>query len=291
MTQASDYDERNRKRLRATRNGLKRLLPSTVTSSEPHPVLSDELIREILLRLPARYNGFGDFSVRSLFDNPSEPTEVVRFVGKRSHKIIGSCNGLPCLLDITNIDNCIILWNSCIGLTSQPLEIWGFVGVCGFGYDHVNDEYKFVTVVDQIHKHEPLRYETRIYTFCSNPLMRIIEEITFKRINGEGKGVFVLGTATLNWIHWHDTLDYLVLSHDLVKETCSEFSLPLNLKDPENKSFIFPHLCMLKNYLAFCSSHEKTHWSLWLLKVYGVSQSWTRLATIHCHPLLIGAEL
>ncbi|XLU29323.1 hypothetical protein S245_065389 [Arachis hypogaea] len=336
MTQPTYYEKRNRKRLRVTRNRLKRLLPSTGTSLGPLSVLPDELIREILLRLPARsllrfqsvcnswrtlisssqfakdhvrsiaadpsfshprvvyhgfwfyrYKRFGDFSVQSLFENPSQPTEVVRFAGKSSHEIIGSCNGLLCLQDNV-MGNCIMLWNPCIGLTSQPLEIRGFIGVCGFGYDHVNDEYKFVAVVDQKHKQEPLRFETRIYTFCPNSSKRIIQDTAFKRIIGDGKGVFVPGTATLNWIHWHG----LVLSLDLVKETCSEFSLPLNLKAPENKSFVFPHLCMLKNCLAFCCSHEKTQWSVWLLKEYGMPQSWTRLATIHCHhSLLTGAAL
>ncbi|RYR28724.1 hypothetical protein Ahy_B01g052885 [Arachis hypogaea] len=42
-------DERIRKHLGATKNSPKRLLPSI-----PLPILPDELIREILLRLPAR---------------------------------------------------------------------------------------------------------------------------------------------------------------------------------------------------------------------------------------------
>ncbi|QHO59131.1 F-box/kelch-repeat protein At3g23880-like [Arachis duranensis] len=296
MTQPRNYDKRNMKRLRVTRNSLKRLLPSTGTPLGPLSVLHDELIREMLLRLLARsllrYKKFGDFSVRCMFENPSQPIEVIRFAGKSSHEIIGSCNGLLCLQDITDMDNLIMLWNPSTGLTSQPLEIRDFIGVCGFGYDHVNDEYKFVAVVDQIQKQDPLRSETRIHTFCPNPSKRIIQDTAFKRIIGDGKGVFVPGTATLNWIHWHGTLDYLVLSLDLVEETYSEFSLPLNLKAPKNKFFIFPPLCVLKNCLAFCCSHEKTHWSVRLLKEYVMPQSWTRLATIHCHPsLLTGAEL
>ncbi|XLR59056.1 hypothetical protein HN51_013420 [Arachis hypogaea] len=280
-------------------------------------VLLDEIIREILLWLPARSllrfqsvcsswrtlissSQFANDHIQKirrflgtvLVREPSQPTDVVRFAGKSCHKIINSCNRLVCLQDITDMDNLIMLWNPCTGLTSQPLEIQDFIGVCGFGYDHVNDEYKFVAVVNQIHKQDPLRSETRIRAFCPNPSKRIIQDTAFKRIIGDGKGVFVPGTATLNCIHWHGTLDYLVLSLDLVKETCSEFSLPLNLKAPKNKFFIFPHLCVLKNCLEFCCSHEKTHWSVRLLKEYGMPQSWTRLATIHCHPsLLTGAEL
>ncbi|RYR28721.1 hypothetical protein Ahy_B01g052882 [Arachis hypogaea] len=48
---------------------------------------------------------------------------------------------------------------------------------------------------------------------------------------------------------------------------------------------------MVKNCLAFYFIHEKIYWFVWLLKGYGMPQSWTRLAIIHCHSLLIGSEL
>ncbi|MED6128384.1 hypothetical protein PIB30_097234 [Stylosanthes scabra] len=74
----------------------------------------------------------------------------------------------------------------------------------------------------------------------------------------------------------------LVLSLGLVKETSNEFSLPC--EDPEDSGFT--ELCVLKNCLAVCSCHEKTHWTLWLMKEYGEPQSWTKLVMIFFHRLV-----
>ncbi|XP_057736169.1 F-box/kelch-repeat protein At3g23880-like [Arachis stenosperma] len=328
MEQPHDYYERKRMPLTVTINTPKRPLSSTVTQSQPQPFLSDELIREILLRLPPRsllrlrrvcnswktlisssqfakdhlqhstaadpslsrprvayhhycHHGFGDFSLRSLFENPSKPTEVVLFVERRNYMVIGSCNGLLCLLYyVAGINNYVRLWNPCTGLLTTPSVVRGeFFSVRGFGYDHVNDKYKLAVIVNHMEDHT-----TRIYTFCRNPSNRAIQGIPFSSIKGDRKGVFVPGTATLNWVYQHDTLEYLVLSLDLVKETFSEFSLPLS--DPDDETFIFPHLCVLRNCLAYCFNHEKTHWFVWVMKEYGVPKSWTKLAIIPCLPCL-----
>ncbi|XLQ98921.1 hypothetical protein HN51_053514 [Arachis hypogaea] len=287
MEQPHDYDEMNRNPLRVTINAPKRLLSSTVTPSQPPSVLPDELLTEILLRLPAKlllrlrgvcrswrtlistsnfakehvqrsiaadpslsgprvayhhswkykHNTFGDFSLRSLFENPSKSTEVVLFEERRSHRILGSCNGLLCLHEgVDTLNNHVKLWNPCTGLTSQSLKIWGFMWISGFGHDHVNDEYKLVTTVYQ-KQTKPHTSATIIYTFCRNHSMRKIQDIPFRSIYGDGKGVFVPGTATLNWIRQHGARDFMVLSLDLVNETFSEFSLPP--KDPDNKTFFF----------------------------------------------------
>ncbi|MED6170304.1 hypothetical protein PIB30_029688 [Stylosanthes scabra] len=74
-------------------------------------------------------------------------------------------------------------------------------------------------------------------------------------------------------------MDCLVVSLDLVKETFSEFSLPCN------ETIIYPRLCVLRNCLAFSFKHQKTHWAVWLMKEYGVPQSWTKLAMIRLDPL------
>ncbi|XP_057736699.1 F-box/kelch-repeat protein At3g23880-like [Arachis stenosperma] len=334
MEPPHDYYERERKRkrkpLRVTINAPERLLSSTVTQSQPLPFLPNELIREILLRLPARSllrlrrvctswktlisssqfakdhlqhstaadpslsgprvayhhnyrDGFGDFSLRSLVENPSKPTEVVLLEERLNHTVIGSCHGLLCLrFDVVGINTCVRfrLWNPCTGLfTTASVECGDFLSDRGFGYDHVNDKYKLVVTVK--HRRE---YTTRIYTFCRNPSKRAIQGIPFLSIKGDDKGVFVPGTATLNWIRSHAILGSMVFSLDLVKETFSEFSLPLN--DPDDKTFFSPQLCVLRNCLAYCFDHEKTRWFVWVMKEYGVPKSWTKLAIIPSLPCL-----
>ncbi|RYR28725.1 hypothetical protein Ahy_B01g052886 [Arachis hypogaea] len=158
------------------------------------------------------------------------------------------------MLDFTNTNNKhAMLWNPCTGLASQSLEIGIFILVRGFSCDHVNDK-------------------------------RTIQDIPVSgKIGDANEGIFVSGTVTFNWIHLHDTLGCLVISLDLVKETLNELSLP---QIPENKTIYFPKLCVLRNCLAVCFDHEKTHWFVWLMKECGVPQSWTKLDSIRCHPRL-----
>ncbi|XLT07724.1 hypothetical protein HN51_053517 [Arachis hypogaea] len=252
----------NKKPLRVIRNGRKRLLSSAVTSSRPLPVLPDELIREILLRLPARSllrlqsvcSSWRTLISSSQFANDHVRRSIAADPCFRRHE-------KPCLYWI----GILIAGN------------WGFLIASGFGYDHVNDKYKLVEIL-----HEITKCAIRIYTFCRNPCKSAIQDIPIGSIKGDGRGVFVPGTATLNWIRSHSTIDFLVLSLNLVNEIFTEFSMPLN--NQYNKT-IFPQLCLLRNCLA-CFNHEKIHWSVWVMKEYGVSQSWTKFVIIPCHPRL-----
>ncbi|MED6201569.1 hypothetical protein PIB30_096273 [Stylosanthes scabra] len=237
MAKPRDYDETKRKPLSVTRNGIKRLLTSEVTPPQSLLVLPDELIAEILLRVPAR--------------------NLVR--------LRSVCRSWRTLISSSQFAN---EHNPCTGLASPSLEIQGFNPVCGFGYDHVND---------------------KIYTFSPKPSWRTIQDLPGNSIVGHRRGVFVPGTATLNWIRSHDTtLDCFVLSLDLVKESFSEFSLPH--KDLDNET-ILQELCVLRNCLAVCFKHRENGWSVWVMQEYGVTQSWTKFAVIPYHPRLSGDYL
>ncbi|XP_057733177.1 F-box/kelch-repeat protein At3g23880-like isoform X1 [Arachis stenosperma] len=319
-----------------TTGGWPELLRCTTT--KPHPILLDELIAEILLRIPARslvplrnsvcsswrtlisssqfakdhlrrsmavdpglshplmayysqtyrYPIIGVFSVRSVMENaPHEPTKVVPYEGRRFRLIIGSCNGLLCLHDEERQDGFIIshramLWNPCTGFTSQPLEIEGLLCTCGFGYDHVNDKYKLFAILDN---------KSRMFTFGPKSTWRTIQDFSrnFRDGNYRGcqvnlVGLFVSGTGTLNWL-FHRYLSFVwVLSLDLVKETFNQFSLPNRDSDDDHR--VTPQLGILRDCLAVCYETKKTHWTVWLMKEYGVPQSWTKLAIIPHHPLL-----
>ncbi|MED6138957.1 hypothetical protein PIB30_079322 [Stylosanthes scabra] len=154
---------------------------------------------------------YGNFSVRTLLENPSPPTELVRLRRRGEHLIMGSCNGLMCLLEI-NINNCRVrLWNPCTRLmTSKSLEIGGYwLSVWGFGYDHVNDKYKLAGVLNP-------KSSTRIYTFGSKASWRTIQDFPVNSIvGGDLEGVFVPGTGALNWIRQDATLKRLVFFLDL----------------------------------------------------------------------------
>ncbi|QHO32766.1 F-box/kelch-repeat protein [Arachis hypogaea] len=309
------------------------------TTTKPPPILLDELIAEILLRIPARslvrlrnsvcsswrtlisssqfakdhlrrsmaadpalthpciayyssrysYPTIGVFSIRSVFENrPHEPTKVVAYEGRRHRLIIGSCNGLLCLHD----NERAMLWNPCTGFTSQPLEIGGIFYVSGFGYDHVNDKYKLFLIEEK-----KSGSVTRIFTFGPNSTWRTIQDFPYRLHDPNNKAIlmntvghFVSGTGTLNWLLCSGLTSFVaVLSLDLVKETYSQICLPS--RDSDDDLSVFPELATLRGCLAVCYETKKTHWTLWIMKEYGLPHSWTKLAIIPCHPLLLDPPL
>jgi hypothetical protein len=93
-------------------------------------------------------------------------------------------------------------------------------------------------------------------------------------------GQFVSGT--LNWIIFKrgvtSNRKIMILAFDLVKETYNEMMLP----EHHAPKVIFPSpvIGVWNNRLCVCLDYNKTHWDIWLMKNYGVAESWTRLVMI-----------
>ncbi|MED6118871.1 hypothetical protein PIB30_006660 [Stylosanthes scabra] len=231
------------------------------------------------------------FPIRSLLENTRvEPTTKAAsmILGKSYFKIFGSCNGLLCLVHMRYDPHITsaILWNPCTGFTSQPTpDITGVFIYGGFGYDHTSNSYKlFMTV--KVSKHDE---RTIIYTFApNNSSWRTIHQnfdfsllgyphnrSGFPIYDNNEVGVFVSGSNTLNW-----NCQRYGISLDLGKE--SYVILPLPERDPDDNYSECLELSLLRNCLAACCEHKRTHWAIWIMKEYGVTQSWTRLALIPC---------
>ena len=216
------------------------------------------------------------YSVHSLLQNSSIP-EQGHYYSSTSHKyrILGSCNGLLCLSDI-NLTH-VVLCNPSIRSQSKKFQIMVsprscFTYYC-FGYDHVNDKYKLLVVVGSFQKSV-----TKLYTFgadcyCS----KVIQNFPCHPTRKPGK--FVSGT--LNWIAKrdlnNDDQQRMILSFDLATETYGEVLLP----DGDHDKICSPTLDVLRVCLCVCfSDYRKGHWIVWLMKEYGVPNSWTKLVTI-----------
>ncbi|WJX25780.1 hypothetical protein P8452_14785 [Trifolium repens] len=231
----------------------------------PLPSLPSELIVEILLRLPARSLvqfsmnhmrlAFDDCSypLNSFFENPSARVIPDRYNNLENYQcyLLGSCNGFLCIYD--PYQNKMIMYNPSIGSKSKsspkikPSVEWGML-YNGFGYDHVNDKYKVLAVVE--HDDGDSDAEdfgqslTKVYTFGEDSC-RTIQDLPYTGPN-EKYGKYVSGT--LNWVcrcTWSYPMRYVIVSFDLDKETYRDVLLPQNV-------------------------HEE----------YGVVESWTELMSI-----------
>lgn len=221
-------------------------------------------------------------SVTSLFDNPSTSTicEDLNYPVKNKFRhdgIVGSCNGLLCF---AIKGDCVLLWNPSIRVSkkSPPLgNNWrpGCFTAFGLGYDHVADDYKVVAVFC-----DPNEFfsesKVKVYSMATNS-WRKIQDFPHGVSPYQNSGKFVSGT--LNWAASYSvgsTSLWVIVSLDLQKETYREVLPP----DYEKEECSTPTLGVLRGCLSMNYDYKKTHFVVWLMKDYGVRDSWVKLVTI-----------
>ncbi|MED6211061.1 hypothetical protein PIB30_069948 [Stylosanthes scabra] len=232
-----------------------------------------ELVVEIMVRVPAMCLIHLKRVCRSWRNLISSP-EFVRYQVERSiahernYYIVGSCNGLLCLL-VMGDRSAVMLWNPCTSFTSEWLQTEAFVLRFAFGYDHVNDKYKFFAASEIVSK---------IFTFGVNNHWKTIENSAllfngFRSTMTEMRGEFVKGT--FNWLVCGPNGDPVIVYLDLGTETYGQLSLPE--RDPDDDFSIIPVIDVLRNCLSVCFDHKKTHCAVWFLSK---NQYWSQLAMI-----------
>ncbi|KAM7498428.1 hypothetical protein LguiA_022842 [Lonicera macranthoides] len=207
-------------------------------------------------------------------------------------RIVGTCNGLICLSDDydTHTDT-IIIWNPLIRKSvNLPKPQFGLSqrGMCllGFGFDSVTNDYKVVRIV----------YEsTENYNFKLPPCVEVYTVRTgvWRTIDGAAPNYVVYNNspapAYVNGaVHWVATLSgdddssvsNLIVAFDTATEEFKEFTMPKSAVD----KYVIKLSVMVSEGLLALVEYEKIWQSdycwVWVMKEYGVSESWTRLLTI-----------
>jgi len=135
------------------------------------------------------------YPIESLLQNLSTTVTPVSFnTGHQDYIILSSCNGFLCLHDV--YQSCVRLWNPSINWksNSSPTFDWyeyEFLLYYGFGYDQVNDKYKFLAV--SIKNDYYGEIETIIYTFGENSCKNV-QDFPRCPLNHKRLGIFVSGT-------------------------------------------------------------------------------------------------
>ncbi|XP_058744660.1 F-box/kelch-repeat protein At3g23880-like [Vicia villosa] len=221
------------------------------------------------------------YPLNSLCENPSTPHKPATFTGIANHDylIIGSCNGLLCLLDS---DQRVRMCNPSIRFNSekspQAVSFSSNIKHHGFGYDEVNNKYKVLLVL--LNRNNSSQSLTKIYTFGDDS-WKTIQDFPPTRIRPfRLLGKFVSGT--LNWIVENEndggvsSNQSVILSFDLEKETYSEVLLPRNAGGSVGALYV------LNNCLGACYSYvaKDIQWVAWLMKDYGDVESWIKFVII-----------
>ena len=201
-----------------------------------------------------------------LLENPIQQT--------RGFRIVGSCNGLMCLFGVD--DYTLFIYNPSTRTTNilpPSKQGAGWLGVFyGFGYDETTHDYKVVKIWRYDRPWPYSVWDTMIYSLKAGSWKEID---CFPSVNPANDGKFLNGA--LHWV----TGDASSGSEDIVdldlgKETYGEVLQPEYNEGSKRLTLgiLGECLCVLCNY------YENLVVDVWVMKVYGVKDSWTKLASI-----------
>ncbi|KDP40079.1 hypothetical protein JCGZ_02077 [Jatropha curcas] len=234
-------------------------------------------------------------SLYSIFNNSqTDAAELDHYSLEDRHRhhvydwLVGSLDGVLC---VAVKQNFVALWNPSTGVFNRMPDLGfgkksGSYTVFGFGYDREIDDYKVVAVFcfQSSGVNGAIGYNTRVKV-CS----RLTE--SWKSIEGFRYGVpyDVSGKYVNGSLSWpvmcerDSVLTWIIVSFDLAKETYKEIVQP-NYGEPgyaRSLGVLDGCLCVMCNYSAVRAD-------IWVMKEYGVRESWTKLVSI---PYLIEPEI
>ncbi|XP_043700373.1 F-box protein CPR1-like [Telopea speciosissima] len=239
---------------------------------------------------------FSDTSLYSIDLNASKELQVLvkvdhhpKFVNYAT-EIVGSCNGLLCLHNTDEEEEDILLWNPStkrhhkLPIIPRESPLTHF-NVYGFGYDLTTDDYKVVRVAQPYSKNDYDNFwhsEVNIYSLSTDSWRRIEDmpfHINYRHVSG------VLANSALHWVASRETGPYtesnFILSFDLQDEEYREVSLPDFVDEKIHMSIgvLGPQLCLRCKIFT-------VRVEFWVMKDYGVRESWTKQFSIEQPPLI-----
>ncbi|KAJ8760396.1 hypothetical protein K2173_015063 [Erythroxylum novogranatense] len=213
--------------------------------------------------------------------------------------IIGSCNGLVCIQGFILRIPTILLWNPSVR-TYRYLPPTSFtahdVGVFGFGYDSMNDDYLVMNLVptnsrvlcdhvscyDTIpHKyHYKSRLELWVYRLQRHRWTRIDVPYWFTDVELRVNSLFV--HEACHWLINIKSTQVIVAFHTTT-EKLERLSLPMLLSKEKNKYY----LGVLGDWLCVSCMQPKAvkGADIWVMKEYGIEDSWVKLFSFSCEAL------
>ncbi|XP_027361651.1 F-box protein CPR1 isoform X2 [Abrus precatorius] len=199
--------------------------------------------------------------------------------------LLGSCNGLLC---ICNVADDIAFWNPSLrqhrilpyiptARRPDPDTALFAARVYGFGFDSLTADYKLVRIsyfVD-LH-HRTFDSQVTLYTLRSNA-WKTLPSMPYALCCARTMGVFV-GHA----LHWVVTRKLqpdqpdLIVAFDLSLEIFHEVPLP----DTGNEGSFEIDVALLGNCLCMIVNYQNTKIDVWVMKEYGIRDSWCKLFTL-----------
>ncbi|GFY82461.1 hypothetical protein Acr_02g0007010 [Actinidia rufa] len=228
----------------------------------------------IMIRYP--YHDLKSCSLHSIFHEPYGYAVDLDFPLKRLRRdvvIVGSCDGLVCISFSEGQIDILYIWNPSTR-ESHILPSFGKGlnrGISyGFGYDSSNDDYKVVRVAFVNGPHEVKVYSLRTDSW------RRIQDFPNDLIEYNCMESGQLVNGSLNWASANPSNhSWVITGFDLGEETYREIPQP----DYGKKVFGLS-VRALRGCLCAVCDFAFTIAEFWVMKEYGVKESWTKLVTI-----------
>ncbi|AES77984.2 putative F-box domain-containing protein [Medicago truncatula] len=262
---------------------------------------------------------FIPFPAGHLLDNrhitfPKDPYYLLH--DKDCREVIGSCNGLVCLLGYSSAAVntytyrqviWLRFWNPATRKISDRLgsfddfdygsNSWRFV----FCYDNSTDYYKVVALHYNGNVNSPV-VEVSIFTLGDN-VWRTIQTLSFvplqllysywRMYDGVQFNCTVnwlarnripgTETYTVDWLAPNTTIiyEFVIISLHIGTETYTKLMLPPSA----DKSTHLSSVCVLMNSFCFSQDFNGTDFVIWKMTEFGDDRSWTQLFTFSYHNL------
>ncbi|XVF39175.1 hypothetical protein PTKIN_Ptkin01aG0014400 [Pterospermum kingtungense] len=236
------------------------------------------------------------------YRNSENTEEIVDYTA-----VMGSCNGLLCLVNEKYKTNTIVLWNMSTGdhkfLPDLPVvedyKVSPYGTVCeifyGFGYDSITEDYKVVRIVQERDKMSQIKvYSLKANTWSSRSSEDIPNNCYITGFTPTWKKGGTLLSGALHWVVTKKPgYSSWIIAFDVGSEKYHEIELLDHMKDWKFYPEVLMDLGVLGGCLCMSASGSHADSSvlyreLWMMKEYGVKESWTVLFRVE--PMLYGVS-
>lgn len=195
-------------------------------------------------------------------------------------EILGSCNGLICLKSKPKV---VCIWNPCTNEYVKLPRVSGIPSIrsYGFGYDCKTCDYKVVRIVTG----DWDSFSRVIVHTLGTDSWRILQDIPYSICISRVNGVHLNGV-----LHWmlgtrsrvNEAANRVIVSFDIGDENFKEMQLPFPLCEKRGRVDISDFaLCLLGGNLCLLGNPlNSASVDVWILKEYGVMDSWTKVFSI-----------
>ncbi|GJY47009.1 F-box associated domain containing protein [Tanacetum coccineum] len=189
--------------------------------------------------------------------------------------IVGSCNGLVCLCARDYDDN------NDLFIYNPSTRIWNELPFCNrksqpdrysFVYDESTDDYKIVELDDFCFGNRPNIIKWKIYSLKTGK-WRNIGDFPYE-YNYPLNCCGIFSNGALHWVACDESSTQRIVSLDLAKEIYGQV-----VQFEYDKGDLNMSLGVLGECLCGLCYYYESHADLWVMKVYGVKDSWTKLAS------------